>query len=217
MDDDTTHTSQTSEKALADEILRDAQRKADRARTRAERETAKIQKKTERDAQTATARTLELAQERGERLAQAVLATLEAEAQRELLAAREGELDKLFEQARQRLADKGGYDYPAVLAVLAAQAIEAMAAPEVVLELNDGDRAIATEAWLADLRGRVGREVAIAVADGAAPIDGGLIARSADGRLLYDNSFAARLERLRPDLRRQLATRLFGEGVTRDA
>jgi len=144
-------------------------------------------------------------------MAESILASVEAEAQRDLLAAREGELDRLFDAARQRLADKGSYDYPAVLAGLAAQAIGAMAADEVIIELCEQDRALATESWLDEVRRRVGRPVTIDVSASHAPIDGGLIVHSADGRLLYDNSFRARLERLKPELRRELATMVFVE------
>jgi len=69
---------------------------------------------------------------------------------------------------------------------------------------------MATEAWLAEVRRRAGRDVAVRVADGPAPIAGGVIVRSADGRLLYDNSFRERFRRLLPELRKELATRLFG-------
>ena len=198
-----------NEKVLSDEILADAHGKAERARQRGEREAKGIAGKATKEAAEAAAKTIEVAQERADRMTTAILATVEAEAKRDLLAAREAELDKLFDAARQRLADKGSYGYPAVLATLAAQAIEAMAADEVIIELCEQDRALATAAWLDEVRRRVGRPVTIDVSANHAPIAGGLIVRSADGRLLYDNSFAARLERLKPELRRELAGRLF--------
>ena len=142
------------------------------------------------------------------------LATVAIEVQRDLLEIREREFDKLFDAARQSLADRTSYDYPAALATLAAEAIAAMKTDDVVVALSGDDRPIATDAWLADVCRRVGRDVKITIAEEPAAIDGGLIVRSADGRLFYDNSFAARLTRLRPDLRRDLADRLFGEQPT---
>jgi V/A-type H+-transporting ATPase subunit E len=200
-----------SERVLSDEILADAERKAGRARKRGEREAKQILGRARQRAAEAAARTLEAAEERAQRLEAAAMATFETEVQRDLLAVRERQLDALFDAARARLADKDGYDYPAVLADLAAQAIEAMPADRMVLELNEGDRGIASSGWLDDVRRRIGRPVEIAVADAPAPIDGGLTVRSADGRLLYDNSFDARIERLKPELRRQLAAKVFGE------
>ena len=203
-----------NEKVLSDEILSDAKRKADRARKRAEREAKKILAEAGKKADEAAERTLDVARERADRQAQATLATVAIEVQRDLLETREREFDKLFDAARQRLADKARYDYPAALAALAAEAIAAMRTDDVVLALSSDDRPIATDAWLADLLRRVGRDVKTTIAEEPASIDGGLIVRSADGRLLYDNSFAARLTRLRPDLRRELATRLFAEQPT---
>ena len=205
------------DRALADEILADANRKAERARQRGEREAKKILGKARTQAAEAAAKILVTAQGRADRMSLALMATFETEAQRDLLDAREAELDKLFDAARARLADKAAYGYPGVLAALAAQAIEAMGVDRVVVELAEADRHIADVAWLGQVRSRVGRDVTIDVSDAAAPIAGGLIVRSADGRLLYDNSFAARIERLRPELRRELATKLFAEEEMRDA
>lgn len=200
-----------SEKVLSDEILRDAQTKADRIRKRGQRDAKKLLDEAAKEAAAAAERTLQVARARAERVAQSLLATVEQDVRRGLLAAREAELEQLFEAARQRLADRSSYEPAAVLAALAAQAIRAMGADRVTVELAEADRAVATEAWLADVRRRVGREVAIEVSSEAAPIEGGVVVRSADGRLLYDNSFGARLRRLRPELRKELAAQVFKE------
>ncbi len=202
-----------SEKVLSDEILKDAATKADRTRKRAERDAKKLLDAAAREAEAAREKVLDVARRRAERAARSILATVEQEARRDLLAAREAELDSLFEAARQRLAAlrQAQGDYPAVAAALAAQAIQAMGADRVILELAEADRSMATEAWLADVRRRVGRDVAITVSERPAATDGGVVVRSADGRLLYDNSFAARLRRLWPALRRELAATIFGD------
>jgi len=200
-----------SEKVLSDEILKDAATKADRIRKRAEREAKKTLAAAATEAEAAQEKVLGVARGRADRAAQSILATVEQEAARDLAAAREAELDKMFEAARQRLLDRSACDYPAVVAALAAQAIQAMAADGVTLELAEADRAMATEAWLADIRRRVGRDVAITVSQEPAAIADGIVVRSADGHLLYDNSFAARLRRLKPELRRELAAKVFQE------
>ncbi|MBM4033088.1 MAG: hypothetical protein FJ291_15075 [Planctomycetes bacterium] len=204
-----------SDKVLSEEILKDAATKAERLLKRAERDARKLLAQAAKEAEAAAERVLDAARQRAERAAQSLLATVEQEARRDLLAAREAELDRLFEAARRRLADRAAYDYPATLAALAAQAISAMGADSVTLELAECDLVIATDAWLAEVRRRVGRDVAIAASQNSAAIDGGVIVRSADGRLVYDNSFAGRLRRLRPELRRELAAKVFGAtGVT---
>ena len=203
-----------SEKVLSDEILKDAEKRAERVRAKAKREAQTILADGAKEADAAAQKILDVARRRAERAAQSVLATVEQEVRRDLLEAQEAELSRLFEAARQRLADRASYGVPAVLAALAAEAIAAMDSPSVVVELAEADRAAVTEAWLADVRRRVGRDVAVRVAEKPAAIDGGIIVRSADGRLFYDNSFAARLARLRPGLRRELAARIYKDGNT---
>jgi V/A-type H+-transporting ATPase subunit E len=200
-----------SDKVLSEEILKDAATKAERVLKRAERDARKLLDQAAKEAEAAKERVLDAARQRAERAAQSLLATVEQEARRDLLAAQEAELDRLFEAARQRLADRAAYDYPAVLAALAAQAIQAMGADGVTLELSERDLGLATDGWLAEVRRRVGRDVAIRVSENHAPIDGGVIVRSADGRLVYDNSFSARLRRLRPGLRRELAGKIYAD------
>ena len=214
-----------SERVLSDEILKDAATKADRIRKRGQRDARKLLDDAAREAAAAAESVLEVARRRAARAAQSILATVDQEVRREQLAAQEAELDRLFESARRRLgalrqaqggmslpnADRKSYDYPAVVAALATQAIVAMGADRVTLGLAEADRAMATDAWLADVCRRVGRDVAITVSQEPAAIDGGVVVRSADGRLLYDNSFAARLRRLRPGLRRELAAKVFTE------
>ncbi len=200
-----------SEKVLSDEILKDAQTKAGRIRKRAEREAKKVLDEAATEAAAAAEKLLDVARRKADRAAQSVLATVDQEVRRLLLAAQEAGLDGLFEAAHKRLADRHAYDYASAVAGLAAEAIRAMPAASVTLELAEADRAMATDAWLAEVRRRVGRDVAIAVSPNPAPIDGGVVVRSADGRLLYDNSFAGRLRRLRPELRRELAAKVFGD------
>ena len=198
-------------KVLADEILDDARRKADRASKKAERRAKRILRDAQKKADQATAVALAAAEGRAGRQAASILATIEQDIRRDLLDQREAAIATILDAAMQRVASREGTDYPAALTTLAAEAVGAMATDAVVLHLAEADRAIATAEWLDALRQRVGRPVAIEVADEAAPIQGGLIVRSADGRLLYDNSFAARLVRLRPALRRQIAARVYAQ------
>ena len=200
-----------NEKVLTDEILRDAQTKSERIRKRAERDARKALDDAATEAKAAAAKTLDAARRKADRIVASILATVDQEIRRDQLAAQEGEMEKVFEAARARLADRTAYGYPAVVAGLAAQAIQAIGGGRVVLELSEADRALATEAWLADVRRRAGRDVAIEVAPKSAAIGSGVRVRSADGRLFVDNSFEARLRRLRPELRRELAAKAFGD------
>ena len=197
-----------SEKALSDEIIREAERRAERRLKRARREADKITAQARAEAEALAQKTLDAAKERADQIAQAILATVPQEAQRERLQAIEAQLSKLFDEALSRARDKASYDYPATLLALAAQAIEAIGADEVVIEVSEEDRPLLDEAWLGRLGERLGRQVKVSI-QAVQGMDAGLIVRSADGRRLYDNTFGARLRRLRPDIRQTLARQLY--------
>jgi vacuolar-type H+-ATPase subunit E/Vma4 len=200
-----------SRDALSDEILADARKKAEREAKRAERDAKQILSRARKQADAATDKVLDAARERAERQARSVLATVEQDIRRDLLEAQEAVLDGIFRQALDRAETRKGYHYPQAMVALAAEAVAAMDADEVLLGFADGCDRIATDEWLADVTRRVGRPVALRVADEPEAIDGGVVARSADGRLVYDNSFAARLARLRPALRREVAAIIYPE------
>jgi V/A-type H+-transporting ATPase subunit E len=198
-----------SQNALADEILADARKKAQRAAKRAEREARQILEKAEEQAEADAQEVIETARERADRQARAVLATVDQDIQREQLQAREEQIEAIFQDALDGLRRRKGYDYPKAMAALAAEAIRAMDGDEVVIGFAEGCAGIATDEWLADVKRRAGRDVTLRVAEEPEAIDGGVFVRSADGRLVYDNSFAARLERLRPRLRRHVAEMIY--------
>ena len=77
-----------SERMLSDEILAEAERKAGRIRKRAEREARQIVTRAKQRAAEATAKTLEAAEERAQRLEAGIMATFDTEVQRDRLAAR---------------------------------------------------------------------------------------------------------------------------------
>ena len=197
-----------SEKALSEEIIREAERRAERRLKRARREADKITAQARAEAEALAQKTLDAAKERADQIAQAILATVPQEAQRERLQAIEAQLSKLFDEALSRARDKASYDYPATLLALAAQAIEAIGADEVVIEVSEEDRPLLDEAWLGRLGERLGRQVKVSI-QAVQGMDAGLIVRSADGRRLYDNTFGARLRRLRPAIRQTLARQLY--------
>jgi len=165
-------------------IIREAERRAERRLKRARREAEKTISEARAEAEAQARKTLEAAKARADQIAQAILATVPQEAQRERLQAIEAQLSDIFDEALRRVREKNSYDYPAV------------------------DRPSLDEAWLGRLGERLGRQVKISI-ETAQGVDGGLVVRSADGRRLYDNTFGARLRRLRPEIRQTLARQLY--------
>ena len=118
-------------------------------------------------------------------------------------------LDAIRDEARRRLAERGGEEYRRNLVRLAAEAVSNMAGERFVLELGAEDLKAVGNGLADDVRKAVGRQgLQIAVAPEPADIEAGIIVRDDDGRQVVDNSLAARLERLWPVLRLAIGTRL---------
>jgi V/A-type H+-transporting ATPase subunit E len=199
---------------LTDEILADARRQADRLRRRAERDARQTVEEAERQAEADRNERLEKARAEADRRQRLTLASVPVEEGRLRAARIEEELDGIRSAARQRLLAREGYDYRETLVRLAAEALAAMEGRTFVLELAEADRDALGPDVAASVRDRDGREgLEVTLASESAAIEGGLLVRDAEGRQRWDNSLAARLERLWPALRRRVAaeTGLLGE------
>jgi V/A-type H+-transporting ATPase subunit E len=194
------------QQVLTDEILADARRQADRLRRRAERDARESIEKAEREAEADRSERIEKARAEADRRRRLTLASVPVEEGRMRAARIEEALEDIRAAAWGRLRPREGYDYPAMLVRLAAQALAAMDGQAFVLELAEADRDAPGAGLAAAVRDRDGREgLEVALAAEPAAIDGGVIIRDAEGRRRWDNSLAARLERLWPALRRHVA------------
>jgi vacuolar-type H+-ATPase subunit E/Vma4 len=193
--------------SLAEEIMADARLKADRARSRGEKDAEKIRDRAAREADGARKTVLEQARERSEREGAIIIAGIEVEAKRQALELKERSVHEVLDLAREMLAQGQGYDRRASLGLLAAEAVAAMRATSIVLEVSPTDKETVGPDFVGDVCRRAGREAHLELRE--ADIPGGVIATSADGREIYDNSFPARLRRLTPALRVSIADGLF--------
>ena len=202
------------QQVLTDEILADARRQADRLRRRAERDAKQTTDEAEREAEADRAERLEKAKAEADRRRRLTLATVPVEEGRMRAAHIEKALDGIREAARERLLARQGYDYREMLVRLASEPVRHMVGQAFVLELAEADRDAHGPDVAAAVRQRAGRdELQVSLAPEPAAIEGGVIVRDAEGRQRWDNSLAARLERLWPGLRRRVAeeTGLLGE------
>ncbi|MGB3086785.1 MAG: V-type ATP synthase subunit E family protein, partial [Phycisphaerae bacterium] len=111
---------------------------------------------------------------------------------------------------RKRLLARDGFDYRETVIRLAAEAISRMAGKRFVLELAERDLGDLGDTLAGEVRRRSDRdELEISVAPEPAKIEGGVVVRDVEGRQVWDDSLAARLERLWPAARRAVASRLF--------
>lgn len=206
---------QEQELRLQQEILSEAQKRAERVIARAEADCAASVKQ----AGEANARSREaaLAQARadGERKGRNIIRGTWMERRRLWLEQREKCLDESFgailEQAQGLPADDGRRMES--LAVLGREAIHSLEADAVIAYVAPVDAAVVTAEWLSSLAPEF-KSIAFTVREDA-KMKGGIRLESADGSRSYDNSYAGRLSRLKEGFRRELAAKggIFTEDI----
>ncbi|HUU68618.1 MAG TPA: V-type ATP synthase subunit E family protein [Planctomycetota bacterium] len=198
------------EDALIDEILADARKKAGRTVRRAEQESKDIVQKAQSEAEDVRKSAIDAARQRAERQKTIVLATVDIEAQRIEIDARESVIREAFDAAEKRLAERQGFDYAGVLANLVAAAAEAIGGDRFVVTVAERDRkSVELAALQQTVSRKMGRAVTLDSSSDPTAISGGVIVYSAEGRRMVDNSFESRMARTYDHLRRQVAQFLF--------
>ena len=206
-------TKQNSPDVLCAEILADAQRQSEeilqRAKTEAETtlaaasaEAEKIRHERREQAQTEAVRRKEL-----------ILATVAVETGRLRSARTEALLESVREEIRRRLLARN-FDSRKTIIALAAEAIRRMPGNDFVLKISAADHAAFGGGLAGEIAQHVGRSpLNLAISLDAAMTDGGVVVQTPDGFQFWDNRLLSRLERLWPELRRQIAIRasLVGE------
>lgn len=196
----------SSHEVLREEILADAVRQAERMVRKAEREAKALVAKVTDESEQERRQKLAAAEAAAERQRILTLATVPIEIARARATRVERELLQLREQVRERLRARQGLDYGEVLAQLAAEAVARMDGDSFVLELSADDLRDFGPALAAAVPARAGRpQVSLTVSDVPAKIEGGVLVRDPQGRQVWDNSLAARLDRLWPQLRNRIA------------
>lgn len=193
--------------ALAAEIVGRARREADDIKKAARSEAAAALRRAREEAEAKKRERLAAAGRDAEALVRRATSLAEVEAQRLQFAEREDLIDGVIAEAWQacHAAPKG--ERRDSLLELAVGAVAALGGGRVTLRLSERDRALVDAPFLARARERL-RDAGLAgeidVAAEAASIAGGVIAVKEGGRVLFDNSFEARLDRLREILRAEV-------------
>ena len=200
-------------RALRREILSKARRQAEALIEEAKEEGEVARRQAEEKAQAIREEILREAQEEAASIKQRIVSTAQLEAQRMLLAKREELISQVFAEARKRLAELRRSDaYPHILRRLILEAAAGLGGGELIVWANEEDMALLSDDFLAQVAQRLDPETTLRRGESPVDIDGGVIVERADGRMRFDNSFAARLERLRDELRSQVYRILIGGG-----
>jgi vacuolar-type H+-ATPase subunit E/Vma4 len=191
---------------INEEILADARTKAERALRSARREAEKITKKAQDDAEQIEQEVINHARGRAEAQAKIIQTATEPARRRIKLDVREEVLLSVISDAKVRLLNRDSDDYGRTLTALTAEAAELLQDEGLTAYLSSEDY----DKFGAALPGRL-LGLTLEVRPASQPLEGGVIVETADGRRRVDNSIEARLERIYPELRREIAQTLFGD------
>lgn len=187
-----TDTRQQEEKLRA-EMRQDAERKAKRLIDRARRDGKKLVDGARKDVAEHRRARLAIANHHAAERVRAVLAGVEHEKRRRELVARESVIEQVLAEALKRARELLGSARLEALRELAREGVEAIGLRQGTFRCRPADK---------ELVDRIARQMSVEVqvettddmAEGIVVVDG-------DGRRSYDNTFTARLERMREQLR----------------
>ncbi len=198
---------QDSEQRLCEEILAEARRESERIVQEARQQAAALLSKATDEAEKARCQRLDLARTEAARREELLLATVPLEASRLRSERIEALLQSVYEAVHQRMLARNGFDSRQTVIALAAEAVSQMAGDTFVVKLSAADRAALGNGLAGEIARYVqrGPEVSITIADEPALTEGSVMVGDSEGRQVWDNRLTARLERMWPELRRQIA------------
>ena len=131
-----------------------------------------------------------------------IVGSSDLEARNKQLMALEKIVDDVFARALEQVADadRSG-SYADLIRTLLSESTEILGTTQVVISTNSKDRDVVTS-MLSEFSGA-------ALSDDVIDCLGGVVVKSADGTMKFDNTLDARIQRLKPLIRKEIAT-IFG-------
>jgi len=196
---------QDSAEKLSTEILADARRRAEEISLRAKQDSEELLNNAATESDQVKQKILEQARAEAERRSELILATVPVETGRLLAARIETLLDSIYNEVCQRLYAHEGFVYRETIISLASQAIRRMTGNEFVVKLSGKGHIVADSCLAEEITHRAGRSLNITILREENTAGDGVIIEDAEARQVWDNRLLKRLERLWPELRRQIA------------
>jgi V/A-type H+-transporting ATPase subunit E len=200
-------TNQDSAEKLSTEILADARRRAEEIVLRAKQDSEELLNNAATESDRVKQKILEQARTEAERRSELILATVPVETGRLLAARIETLLDSIYNEVSQRLYAHEGFVYRETIISLASQAIRHMIGNDFVVKLSGKEHVVADSRLAEEIAHRAGRSLHITISREENTAGDGVIIEDAEARQVWDNRLLKRLERLWPELRRQIAIR----------
>lgn len=200
---------QTSEEGLCAAILAQARQERDRIIAVARQQAQELLAAGVAEADRVKAQKLARARAEAQHYREVVLARVPMEVEQERRAAVETLLETVRTRVSQQLDETKPLNQQPRQVALAADAIGRMSGGDFVVKLGKGAGQTDTNALVRAISAQVGRSgLRLDVAEDPTLRSGGVRVESASGHQVWDNTGSARLERLWPELRRQIALRL---------
>lgn len=152
----------------------------------------------------AVAKILETGSKQSESVRRQVIGTAELEARNAQLRSLEKAVNEAFEHATRGISESSGPDYERALGRLIQEGLDVMG-PRASIRCASKDRRAVASA-VKKLNGKA----KVTLVDEPVETIGGVVMSTPDGSVRFDNTFEARLERMKPALRKETAALLTG-------
>lgn len=198
-------TNQNSIEMLRSEILSDVQKECEEIIANAKRQAEIFLAGVDTEKERIRQEYIDKANAEAARRSDLILSTVPVETGRHRAARIEALLRSVYDEVRERLIARDGFQYRETIISLASDAIMHMAGDIFVIKMSEADYDNFSKGIIEEIAHRVGRPVNITILQEPNIIGGGVIIEDGDGRQVWDNSLLKRLERLWPALRRYIA------------
>ena len=158
-----------------------------------------------KDTVEAVVKVLETSSKQAESMKRQIIGAAELEARNAHLRSLERAVAEAFDSAVKELSGARGSAYEKSLARLVSEGAEVIG-PRAAVHCNSRDR----KAVSAVVKKLSGGQTRLTLAEKPIATIGGVVLTTSDGSVKFDNTFEARLERMRPELRREVAAILTG-------
>jgi V/A-type H+/Na+-transporting ATPase subunit E len=190
-------------------ILKEAEVDAKQMREEAQARADDIRQRAQQEAEKARREILDKAQQEADRLRSQTVSSAQLKARTMQLESREKLLDRVFQAAREKLADiQKRPDYDQLAAMLLREALVQLRVNKAQIRADPATRAILEKKALNEISSELKGEFTFAdnLEQGS-----GVVIEAADGKLHYDNTLETRLQRLQSTLRSSVHKILMGE------
>jgi vacuolar-type H+-ATPase subunit E/Vma4 len=194
---------------LSRAILKEAEVDAQQMREEAKVKADAIRQRAQGEAEVARREILDKAQQEADRLRSQNVSGAQLKARTLQLEQREKLLDRVFQAAREKLAEiQNRPDYEQLAAMLLREALVQLRVNKAEIRADPATRAVLEKKALKDISSELNGQFTMAdnLEEGL-----GVVIEAAEGKLHYDNTLGTRLQRLQSTLRSSVHKLLIGE------